>query len=130
MNDFAPGRYDDYRIKLLYIVFRHKLAHVSHPYVGFDTSKVDALKSRSMRLAWSITAFPRAEAITLKSLRRPRAPRWPMPWPIEVDHNVEISVYTLAEDVIKTAPKYVAALKTDMGLQAKFRSCMDEFFQA
>src|SRR5215475_6538087 len=50
LNDFAPGRYDDYRVKLLYIAFRHKLAHASHPYVGFDTSKSADLNSRKMRL--------------------------------------------------------------------------------
>src|SRR5215475_3839298 len=65
LDKFAPGRYDDYSIQLLYIVFRHKLAHASHPYVGFDTSKVNELKSRPMRLAWSITAFPRPEAIKI-----------------------------------------------------------------
>ena len=83
-----------------------------------------------MRLGWSITAFPRAEAITIAKLPRPRAPLWPTPWSIRVNHVVEISVYTLADDVIKSVPGYMRALKARQDLRDNFRACMDEFFQA
>src|SRR5262249_55540268 len=31
LKAFGPRKYDEYLITLLYIVFRHKLAHLSHP---------------------------------------------------------------------------------------------------
>jgi hypothetical protein len=129
LKAFGPREYDDYLLTLLYVAFRHKLAHLSHPHVGLNTVKEDSLKSRPMRLAWSITADPRDEPITLTKLPRSRQPRWPTPWKVTVDHKVEISVHTLAEDVIKSTAKYLAALKTNQDLRDKFRRCMKDFYQ-
>jgi hypothetical protein len=130
LKAFAPpNRYDDYAIHLLYVAFRHQLAHLGHPCVGFDTSKVSRLKSRPMRLRWSITSDPRDVPIKITSIRPQMIRRWPTPWKVVVDHDIEISIAMLAADLIKTVPKYLAALKGDRGLQDNFRHCMKSFFQ-
>jgi len=126
---FGPRTYDEYLVNLLYIVFRHKLAHLSHPYVGFNTAKESKLNSRPMRLGWSITSDARKEPIRVLKLKRARMPVLPIPWKLKVDHVVEISIQTLADDAIASTTSYFRALKADPHLQDKFRRCMNEFYQ-
>ena len=130
LKAFAPkDRYENYVIHLLYVAFRHQLAHLGHPYVGFDTETEKRLKSRSMRLRWSITSDPRDVPIKITPLAQPeKIKKWPTPWEVVVDHEIEISIATLAADVIETVPKYLCALKDDKDLQVKFRDCMRRFF--
>lgn len=130
LKAFAPGRYDDYLLKVLYVAFRHKLAHLSHPYFVLNTAKDGRLDKRPMLLTWTITSDRRDEPIKLTPLRRSRLiRRQPTPWRLRIDHVIEISIRTLVDDAIETTSRYLAALKNDVTIQAKFRECMRNFYQ-
>jgi len=131
MRIFAPpNRYDDYLLKLVYIAFRHKLAHLSHPYFVLNTKNDERLKERQMLLTWTISEEAHDPPIRLKCYSKPeRITKQPTPWPVSYDHRIHISIRTLADDAIKTARKYLAKLKHDADLQKKFRECMCEFYQ-
>ena len=130
LRDFAPGRYDEYLLKVLYVVFRHKLAHLSHPYFVLNTKNDGRLKKNPMRLTWSITSDSRSEPIKLTPLSRSRLiRRQPTPWKVRIDHVVEISIRTLAADAIATTAGYLSALKRDPTIQDNFRKCMYKLYQ-
>lgn len=130
VQEFVPGRYDDYELKVLYIAFRHKLAHLSHPYFVLNTAKAPKLKQRAMLLTWQISSDAHEPPIRITKLRRSRLTRrQPVPWPTRMDHYMFISIRTLADDAMKMARAYVAKLKSDPDLWKKFRNCMGEFYQ-
>jgi hypothetical protein len=72
------------------------------------------------RLGWSITSDARKEPIRVLKLKRARMPVLPIPWKLKVDHVVEISIQTLADDAIASTTSYFRALKADPHLQDKF----------
>jgi hypothetical protein len=65
---FMDGtKYDPLRIDVLYLTFRHKLAHLSFPYVVFDT-KTDRRKladHKHRRITWKVNASKRKLPIEL-----------------------------------------------------------------
>ncbi|MEQ1890011.1 MAG: hypothetical protein ABL951_12670 [Alphaproteobacteria bacterium] len=131
MRAFAPpDRYDDYLLKVAYIAFRHKLAHLSHPYFVLNTQKDCRINERQMLLTWTISEEAHDPPIKLCPLKRPKKiTRHPTPWPLFYDHRIYISIRTLADDIMDTAPKYLAELKESKELKKNFRTCMCEFYQ-
>lgn len=131
MREFAPpGRYDDYDLKVVYVAFRHTLAHLSHPYFVLNTGKDERLKQKQMLLTWTISEEEIDPPIKLITLQKPKKiKRQPTPWALSYDHRIHISIPSLARDTVDTAQKYLAALKESEELKNNFRKCMCEFYQ-
>ncbi len=133
MRAFAlPNRYDDDLLKVAYVAFRHKLAHLSHPYFVLNTKKDPRLNKikKQMLLTWTISEKAHNPPIWLKSYRRPMiTKKHPTPWKIIYDHRIHISIRTLADDAMATAQEYLKALNQCAKLKEKFRNCMCDFYQ-
>ena len=51
------ANYDPLRLQILYLAFRHKLAHLSFPYVVFDTaSRKEFASHKQRRVTWTVHA--------------------------------------------------------------------------
>jgi hypothetical protein len=133
MRKFMPaGRYSDDTLRLLYVGFRHKIAHLNHPYFVLDTKREQAwLALPPMRVVWRIYAAPRHPPIELL----PEAgviDTQPTPGlsGIAFDHRVHISIATLARDArnsLRGQAGYMAALADPVVLR-NFKRCMTRFY--
>lgn len=59
-------KYDPLRLRVLYLVFRHKLAHLSFPHFVFDTvGRKEFQGQKQRRITWSVFSSKRAIPIEL-----------------------------------------------------------------
>lgn len=128
---FLP-RYQEYHLRILYVEFRNKLAHLAHPYFVLDTGKEPKRIGGPRRLiAWTIYASRRNPPVDLVNCGRTKVETQNTPWPVYYDHRIHISVGSLARDARKAARSsggYVSALCASSDLQAKFKRCMYSFY--
>ncbi len=127
-----PAHYDAHRLSILYEMFRHKLAHLGHPYAVFDTgSKPDVFKGSRQRIAWTVQATRRTPPIELVALSTPRVPRTLTPWPVPYDHRIHVSVRTLAADLVRSVRGPAGLLRfvqSDTAAKSRFWKCMETFY--
>jgi hypothetical protein len=64
---FMDGtKYDPLRIEVLYLAIRHKLAHLSFPYLVFDTAtRTEFAGKKHRRITWTVQASKRVIPIEL-----------------------------------------------------------------
>ena len=119
--------YTNLNMRVLYIGFRHKIAHLTYPYGVFDAS---VLSPKSRRLVtWRVYASRRLHALEL--VQEIGALAKDSPWPTPHTHRMLISIDKLKADIVKSTKGpngYVAALKTRTDLQSNFAKCMVEFY--
>lgn len=129
-------QYDPPRLAIVYEAFRHKLAHLGHPYVVFDTSTMsdrtlNQFRVPQMRLAWMVCKRrKRYMPIEIRPqtgyLRKTLTP-----WKVGYDHRVFISIEHIRLDAIKSVIKpggYLARLKGNQVAKAHFTRCMKEYY--
>jgi len=131
----SPGRYSDADLRLLYVGFRHKIAHLSHPYVVLDTTREQSwLRLPPMRVVWSIYAAPRRPPIRLlREVGVIRSQPTPGLNGIAYDHRIHISITSLARDArnsLKGPNGYIAAIEKDSAVMRKFKHCMTAFYSS
>jgi hypothetical protein len=127
------ANYDSLRLKVLYVVFRHKLAHLSFLHFVFDTKDQREFKGeKRMRITWTVDHEMQPVPINLigypkdKFLRRAVTP-----WSMSYNCRAEISVPKLQNDVIDSLfgqTGYFQLLKTDAGIQENFAKCIKVMF--
>ena len=128
------GDYDELRLAILYEAFRHKIAHLSDPYPVFDTAtKPKIFHGPHRRIAWTVYASQRAIPIKLVPYpERTLLKRTRTPWPVSYDHRIEISLRSLANDIVKSivGPSgYLRHLDSDSSAQKNFEKAMQTFFR-
>jgi hypothetical protein len=133
MKQFTPAnRYNDYDLTVLYVGFRHKIAHLSHPYLVLDTAKEKQIGGAPKRLAWTICAARRKKPLEIIPGKANRTIKsHPTPWPVSYDHVMKISIAALAADArssLKGPTGYLVALQSDPNIRRRFKKCMREFF--
>jgi hypothetical protein len=75
--------YDADRLEILYLMFRHKVAHLAQPYAVFDTKKKRAFQGQPGRFTWTVEesgARPAIEIVQEKlkqGLAHAVLPHWP-----------------------------------------------------
>ena len=124
-NSFMnPDHYSETALKVLWNVFRHKVAHVSKPYGVKHIEKLDVDGTRGL-VTWEVTAYDLEPAIkiafapgTISSERRPawRSGRY--------THKCSIHLPTLARDIrcaISGPEGYIQRLREKSNLQENFR---------
>ena len=134
MADFTPpGRYGPVTLRILYVAFRHKLAHLGHPYFVLNTKKDKRQRFKDlpqMLLAWEFDSEPHDPPIELIEYPTPQRTKiQPVPKEVLYTHRMCVSVRTLAEDAKDAAANYMRRLETDANLLACFVACMDDFYQ-
>lgn len=126
------NHYDELRLAILYECFRHKIAHLSHPYVVLDTTTSRKIPKPGMRVTWTVCANDRSVPIELVSYPSARIlQRTRTPWPVKFDSRVTISIHRLKVDAIKSIYRpsgYFANLKTDRSARERFARCMSFWF--
>lgn len=131
---FPTGRYTEHELRVLYVGFRHKIAHLNHPYFILDTSRERGRISKGphQRITFAIYAAPRRKPIEIRpDAFNPRKNLQPTPGPTYFDHRVHISIKSLARDARNTLRgpnSYVAALRSSSELQKKIERCLDKFY--
>ena len=126
------NHYDNLRLAILYECFRHKIAHLSHPYVVLDTTTSKKIPKPLRRVTWTVCATNRSVPIELVSYPSARTvQRTRTPWPVKFDTRAKISIHRLKVDAIKSiyGPSgYLAKLKTDRSTRERFARCMSLWF--
>jgi hypothetical protein len=123
-------KYSRLNLEVLYVAFRHKLSHHSHPYFVLDTA-TDTRISKKMRLTWTVAAGWRALPIEIRSEPGKYLKKSLHPWKVGYDHRVFISIPHFRNDIIESAigPNgYLKALSKSPLLRSRCAKCMVEFF--
>jgi hypothetical protein len=125
--------YDPLHLEVLYIAFRHKLAHLSIPYVVFDTALKMANRKRR-RITWTVHASKRSAPIELVDYDPPRFIEKALrPWDVSYDCRVHISVRSFQIDITNSIygpAGYLRHLQSDLAAQENFAKCMKVLFPA
>ena len=127
---FMPPYYTPANLEILYKCFRHKVAHLSHPYYVFDTKKAGIAGARKL-ITWTVNASDMKPPINLAPCPGKKLKKFNPPWDVYYDHRVYVSVRRLMVDAIqstKGANGYVKTLEADLGTQENFVRCITEFF--
>jgi hypothetical protein len=125
--------YDPLRIEILYLAFRHKLAHLSFPYVVFDTAtRKELTRHKRRRITWTVHASKRRVPIELVDFATPQfLKRSLRPWQVSYNCRAVISVRTFQIDIIKSiygATGYLRYLQSQLIARENFAKCMQVLF--
>jgi hypothetical protein len=95
---------DRRRLELLWVCLRHKVAHLAYPYAVLDTHsepKTMLHGQQRRRVTWSIHETERRPAIEIIDYSTPKQlVQTPTPWPVSYDCRIEVSVRSLAIDIV------------------------------
>jgi hypothetical protein len=124
--------YDSLRLEILYVMFRHKLAHLGYLPVVFDTAtKPNRFGQPHRRITWTVYASRRKRPIEIEDFtaqqylkRRKHYPSWCVPY----NCRVRISLRHLQTDIIKSTSGYLRALEADSKIRHNFAACMRVYF--
>jgi hypothetical protein len=142
LTDYAAkfmgaANYDPLRLKILYLAFRHKIAHLSTPYVVFDTTTPTRIGKhfvgeKPRRITWTVYASKRPIPIELDDRpTRQFLKKSVRPWPMPYDCRIRISVRRFQIDIIKSiygAKGYLHYLEHDRAARERFAKCMKVLF--
>jgi hypothetical protein len=122
-NKFMNPNYDALRLEIVYEGFRHKIAHLGHPYVVFDTP--------ARRVAWTVNASRHSPAIRLNALPSTTLKKTRTPWPVQYDHRIRISLRSFSSDIVQSiyGPSgYLKHLQSEPTARKRFEKCMNDFY--
>jgi len=122
---FLPSHYDKLRLKILYDIFRHKLAHLAYPHVVTKLAE----KRRRRRITWDVHANGSKPAIEIHDLTAPEylKPVF-LPWKVPYDCIVTIGLRAFYNDIKQSVAKYLDALRSDHEMQDNFAKCIKIIF--
>lgn len=126
-NDYSSDR-----ITVLYLMFRHKIAHLGRPYGIFDADPKspqnrEYLSEGPRRLiSWRVNATDRHPPIEI--IPENGTPKESPPWPVTFSHRCIVSIYRLKVDIPRSAKSYLEHVKKNKKAQNKFCKCIKEFF--
>jgi|SRR6516225_5274229 hypothetical protein len=123
-SDFMDRNvYDADHLEILYVLFRHKVAHLAQPFAVTKT------RGQPKRLTWTVEESGAKPAIEIVPETSPQQVlRAVTPWPVYYDHRAYVRIESLASDIRESVPKYLERLKTDKSACDRFRKCMKLFF--
>jgi hypothetical protein len=126
--------YSALQLTILYECFRHKVAHLSAPYLVFDTlTKAKAFGGHQRRrVTWTVYATKRSPPIDVIDYSTPQPfKRSLRPWPMSYNCRVKISVRSFQIDIIKSiyGPSgYLHHLTLDRAARERFARCMVDIY--
>ena len=125
--------YDSLRLEVLYLAFRHKLAHLSFPYLVFDiTTKRGYSDKKQRRITWTVQATKRKPPIDLVNYDPPLfMKRSVRPWPVDYNCRAIISVRSFQIDIVKSIygkTGFLSYLGTDTTGRERFAKCMKDLY--
>ncbi len=135
-KEFMPNQYEPLLLAILYNCFRHKVAHLAHPYDVLDTHARRTAKDfdgEPRRLiTWRVDETDASPSLSLEPLSPPiLIGRAPDGWGVKADHRVHVHLKRLSTDIVFSITKtdgYLDALRTSDAYHANFAKCMREYF--
>ena len=124
------NHYSQRNLEILYLCFRHKVAHLSHPYYVFVTEK-GGVVGAGKRITWTVCASDKKPPIHLEPHRKTKLEKFTPPWNVYYDHRVHIWVRRLMQDIINSTKGpngYLKKIEVDRTAREHFAKCMKEFF--
>jgi hypothetical protein len=116
-------------LDILYECLRHKVAHLAYPYAVFDTHTKKKFRDQPRRfVTWSIHETERRPAIEIIDCPTQQLVKTPTPWPVAYDCRIEVSVRSLAIDIVRSIEAYLQHLRSDPKTRENFAECMKEYF--
>jgi hypothetical protein len=117
-KEFMKPEYtsDRRRLELLWVCLRHKVAHLAYPYAVFDTHsepKTILHGQPRRRVTWSIHETEQ---------------KTPTPWLVSYDCRIEVSVRSLAIDIVWSIERYLQGLQSNPKTRENFDQCMEDYF--
>jgi len=127
------AQYPSDGLDVLYEGLRHKIAHLGHPLVVFDTAtKPKVFTGPRRRYGWTVYASERSSPIELVHYSAPKlATKHTPPWDVSYDSRIKVSVSSLSKDLIASVFKhdgYYSRLESDPAALSAFMKCMEEFY--
>jgi len=126
-------KYDPIHIDVLYLALRHKLAHLSFPYLVFDTATMkEFARQKHRRITWTVYAGKRPTPVELEDFAAPVFIKKSLrPWDVSYNCRVHISVRTFQIDIVKSiyGPSgYLQCLRSELTARENFAKCMKVLF--
>lgn len=126
------AHYDPLRLEILYLALRHKLAHLSVPYLVFDTATKPKYSGKRRRITWRVKAGKHKPPIELIEYNPPRAIKRSLrPWPVSYDARIVIGLRSFQTDIINSIrgpAGFFSHLKKDAAARAHFAKCMKTLY--
>lgn len=97
--------YPALELKIFWVGFRHKIAHLTHPYFVLDTrlEKGNIPSDPPRRIVWKVTADEEQTKLALElcvdASPNLTSPNPMVPWPVPYDHRFTIRPIRLQEDL-------------------------------
>jgi hypothetical protein len=105
---------------------------LAYPYAVFDTTtaRSKTLRHQSKRLVtWAIHETEQRPAIKITDLTVRQTANTPnTPWPVSYDCLIEVSVRSLAIDIVWSIESYHRRLQSDHEVRGRFAECMKHYF--
>ena len=117
-------------LELMYVMLRHKIAHLAYPYIVFDTSAAPARHQFApRRVTWAIYACKRTLPIEVKDFPSPRSDlKTSCPWPLTYNSRMLVSIRSFQADIIDSIAPYLNELESNKQLKTNFEKCMNQYF--
>ncbi len=102
ISKFFRNKANYTHVDLLYMMFRHKIAHIAYPYLVFDTTS-KGLSLPHRRIVWTVGIYKREKPITLidypdlKAILKTKTP-----WPVPHTSRMKVSLTELRNDIISS----------------------------
>lgn len=117
-------------VDILYMMFRHKIAHIAYPYYVFDTADKNIPPPRR-RIVWTVGIYRRKKPIELRDYSTTRTiSRTKTPWPVPYTSRIFVSLTALPIDIANSVygpSGYLQHLRSDPAARAHFAQCMRVF---
>jgi hypothetical protein len=125
-------KYHPLHLEILYLAFRHKIAHLSFPYLVFDTTtRKEFARQKPRRMTWTVHASKRSNPIEVVDHGPKLFERSVRPWPVSYNCRVVISVRAFQIDIVKSIYRptgYLHCLQSDLATRENFAKCMKFLF--
>ena len=131
IGKFFHRKADYAHADILYLMFRHKIAHLAYPYLVFDTATKPKLGPPRRRITWTVGIYRGKKP--LKLIVYPTSQtlvRSVTPWPVSYDARMVVSLTTLRTDIIESiyGPSgYLSHLRADANARGRFARCIKEY---
>lgn len=126
-HDFMDRtHYSAGNLEILYKCFRHKVAHLGHPYTVFDSTKNDIAGPKQL-ITWTVYASDKVPPLEVEYCGRTKIKKATTPWDTYYDHRVRVRVRRLMIDAIKSTrgPNgYIRHVEQNTRAQDNFAACM------
>jgi hypothetical protein len=128
------NRYPRMALDVLYEGLRHKVAHLGHPYIVFDTATRPNVFGPGPYRRYGWTVYSKGLSRPLELIEYPTkllATKHDPPWEVWYDGRINASVRSLSSDLVHSVFRragFFQKLRSDPAALNGFMDCMKDFY--